>query len=269
MSSHGPATGSIGIDFGTTNSVVARATATGAVDLVDFATPDGPAQVFRSALCFWQDETVRQGLADAAGPWAIAEFLDFPSASRFIQSFKSVAANPAFEHATLFAQYQHSNRNSDPVPAYNIPQPTSSKFSLNIGVSPDLDGQLSQSWERSKGQPSSPPSPEPRNPHPILYLIEIEHNTAVNERGPGCGPSAQSKPLNNHSPPRVEFENSQPVNTSQRQRLFAPTSKVDDSKIRVSNRKRTVLPHTKQLLLDPLPKVKLHSIKINNHSYVF
>jgi hypothetical chaperone protein len=102
MSSHGPATGSIGIDFGTTNSVVARATATGAVDLVDFATPDGPAQVFRSALCFWQDETVRQGLADAAGPWAIAEFLDFPSASRFIQSFKSVAANPAFEHATLF-----------------------------------------------------------------------------------------------------------------------------------------------------------------------
>ena len=97
-----PAPGSIGIDFGTTNSVVARADATGAVNLVDFATPDGPAQVFRSALCFWQDEAVRHGLANAAGPWAIAEFLDFPSGSRFIQSFKSVAANPAFEHATLF-----------------------------------------------------------------------------------------------------------------------------------------------------------------------
>ncbi|KUR80860.1 Hsp70 family protein [Novosphingobium sp. FSW06-99] len=92
----------LGIDFGTTNSVVARADAAGAVDLVDFATPDGPAQVFRSALCFWHDEAVRGGLADAAGPWAIAEFLDYPSASRFIQSFKSVAANAAFEHATLF-----------------------------------------------------------------------------------------------------------------------------------------------------------------------
>jgi hypothetical chaperone protein len=92
----------IGIDFGTTNSVVARADHTGAVDLVDFATPDGPAQVFRSALCFWQDEAVRGGLANAAGPWAIAEFLDFPQGSRFIQSFKSVAANAAFEHATLF-----------------------------------------------------------------------------------------------------------------------------------------------------------------------
>ncbi len=102
MASHDPATRSIGIDFGTTNSVVACACGTGAVDLVDFATPDGPAQVFRSALCFWQDDAVRHGLADAAGPWAIAEFLDFPSASRFIQSFKSVAANPAFEHATLF-----------------------------------------------------------------------------------------------------------------------------------------------------------------------
>ena len=97
-----PSSGSIGIDFGTTNSVVARADQSGMVNLVDFATPDGPAQVFRSALCFWQDAAFRGGLGDAAGPWAIAEFLDFPSGSRFIQSFKSVAANAAFEHATLF-----------------------------------------------------------------------------------------------------------------------------------------------------------------------
>ena len=97
-----PSPGSIGIDFGTTNSVVARADAAGGVDLVDFAAPEGAVQVFRSALCFWQDAAVRGGLGDAAGPWAIAEFLDFPSGSRFIQSFKSVAANAAFEHATLF-----------------------------------------------------------------------------------------------------------------------------------------------------------------------
>jgi len=93
---------SIGIDFGTTNSVVARSMADGAVDLVEFPAPDGAGSVFRSALCFWQDEAMRGGLAHEAGPWAIAEFLEFPQGSRFLQSFKSVAANPAFEHANLF-----------------------------------------------------------------------------------------------------------------------------------------------------------------------
>lgn len=92
----------IGIDFGTTNSVVARADGKGTADLVSFAAPDGPSNVFRSALCFWQDEDARGGLAHEAGPWAIAEFLEFPQGSRFLQSFKSVAANPNFEHASVF-----------------------------------------------------------------------------------------------------------------------------------------------------------------------
>lgn len=92
----------IGIDFGTTNSVVARGTGSGDAHLVDFATPEGRAAVFRTALCFWQDDGPRGALAHEAGPWAIAEFLEFPQGSRFLQSFKSVAANPAFEHANLF-----------------------------------------------------------------------------------------------------------------------------------------------------------------------
>jgi hypothetical chaperone protein len=92
----------IGIDFGTTNSVVARANGRGTAELVSFAAPDGPSSVFRSALCFWQDEDARGGLAHAAGPWAIAEFLEFPQGSRFLQSFKSVAANPNFEQASVF-----------------------------------------------------------------------------------------------------------------------------------------------------------------------
>lgn len=91
-----------GIDFGTTNSVIALAGGDGQAELVDFAAPDGTGSVFRSALCFWQDDASRAGFAHEAGPWAIAEFLDFPQGSRFLQSFKSVAANPAFEHASLF-----------------------------------------------------------------------------------------------------------------------------------------------------------------------
>src|SRR3546814_14847751 len=44
----------------------------------------------------------RGGVAHEAGPWAIAEFLEFPRGSRFLQSFKAVAANPNFEHASVF-----------------------------------------------------------------------------------------------------------------------------------------------------------------------
>ena len=93
-----------GIDFGTTNSVVALGDADGGARLVEFAAPGGSASVFRSALAFWQDEAGRGGLGHAAGPWAIAEFLDFPQGCRFLQSFKSVAASASFEAATLFGR---------------------------------------------------------------------------------------------------------------------------------------------------------------------
>lgn len=91
-----------GIDFGTTNSVVALSDAGNDARLVGFDAPDGRTSVFRSALCFWQESGVRGGLAHEAGPWAIAEFLDYPQGCRFLQSFKSVAANPRFESASLF-----------------------------------------------------------------------------------------------------------------------------------------------------------------------
>ena len=97
-----PAARAVGIDFGTTNSVIAQAGAGGEPALVEFSGPGGASSVFRSALCFWQDEAARGGLAHEAGPWAIAEFLDFPQGSRFLQSFKSVAASASFEHANLF-----------------------------------------------------------------------------------------------------------------------------------------------------------------------
>lgn len=93
---------SIGIDFGTTNSVVAMGDTDGEATLVDYAAPGGVSPIFRSALCFWEEDDVPGGIAREAGPWAIAEFLDFPQGSRFLQSFKSVAASKAFEHATIF-----------------------------------------------------------------------------------------------------------------------------------------------------------------------
>lgn len=88
----------LGLDFGTTNSVVALAQAGAAPEMVEFAGPEGTSAVFRSALCFWEDA----GVQVEAGPWAIAEYLEYPEGSRFLQSFKSVAANTAFEHASVF-----------------------------------------------------------------------------------------------------------------------------------------------------------------------
>lgn len=92
----------IGLDFGTTNTVAALSQGGGSAELVDFQGKQATGSVFRSALCFWQDEGERGGLAHEAGPWAIAEYLEFPQGSRFIQSFKSVAASPLFEHASVF-----------------------------------------------------------------------------------------------------------------------------------------------------------------------
>lgn len=94
---------SIGLDFGTTNSVVALG-GEGGSELLEFDAPGATAPIFRSALCFWHDDTVRGGLASDAGPWAIAEYLEYPTESRFLQSFKTVAASQSFEHAMIFAK---------------------------------------------------------------------------------------------------------------------------------------------------------------------
>ncbi|MBX4159136.1 hypothetical protein K4A07_18610, partial [Lactiplantibacillus plantarum] len=50
MTATGPMT--IGIDFGTTNTVVALSDADGAAHLAVFEAPDGPTATFRSALGF-------------------------------------------------------------------------------------------------------------------------------------------------------------------------------------------------------------------------
>ncbi len=97
-----PAAGpALGLDFGTTNSVVAFGTPGGLPELVTFAAPQETSAVFRSALCFWHADDGR-GLASEAGPWAIAEYMEYPQDSRFLQSFKSVAASASFEHASVF-----------------------------------------------------------------------------------------------------------------------------------------------------------------------
>ncbi|WP_374942951.1 Hsp70 family protein [Sphingomonas sp.] len=93
-----------GLDFGTTNSVAALAGADGQPRLLDLAGSDADKAdaVFRSALCFWHGGAADSGLSVEAGPSAIREYLEFPSDSRFLQSFKSVAASASFDTASVF-----------------------------------------------------------------------------------------------------------------------------------------------------------------------
>jgi hypothetical chaperone protein len=94
----------LGLDFGTTNTVVALADGRGGSKLVEFAGEQGATAVFRSALCFWEEERAWQGVACEAGPHAIAEYLQSPLDSRFVQSFKTVAASSTFERALVFGK---------------------------------------------------------------------------------------------------------------------------------------------------------------------
>jgi hypothetical chaperone protein len=85
----------IGIDFGTTNTVVALADGDGA-RLVTFPRDDESIVAFRSALSFYAPADDPDGRVVEAGPWAIDAYVEEPLETRFIQSFKSYAASPLF-----------------------------------------------------------------------------------------------------------------------------------------------------------------------------
>jgi len=94
---------SLGIDFGTTNTVVALADATGPAHLVRFPAPEGELFAFRSCLSFHAGDRPSER-AIAAGPWAIEAYVEDPAETRFIQSFKSFAASESFSETTILSR---------------------------------------------------------------------------------------------------------------------------------------------------------------------
>ncbi len=94
---------SIGIDFGTSNTVVALATEDGRVEAIRFDHRGSLHSVYVSALCFWEE---RPGAGPQAegGPWAIEQFLESRHVHRFIQSFKTFAASASFNSTEVFGQ---------------------------------------------------------------------------------------------------------------------------------------------------------------------
>nr|WP_295737888.1 Hsp70 family protein [uncultured Acidocella sp.] len=94
-----------GIDFGTTNSVVAELGADGQVTSRVF-TQDGVSfETFRTVLCFWQEESKgRPALRHAAGPAAVETYLEDPLEARLIMSMKTYLAQKSFTQTQIFGR---------------------------------------------------------------------------------------------------------------------------------------------------------------------
>ncbi|MGA2871708.1 MAG: Hsp70 family protein, partial [Verrucomicrobiota bacterium] len=95
----------VGIDFGTTNSVVSRLTPDGAVHSQRFRLGSSDFDVFRTVLCFAAE--TRQGLSHLrhhAGPAAIGAYLDDPTDSRLIMSMKTYLAQRSFVQTRIFGR---------------------------------------------------------------------------------------------------------------------------------------------------------------------
>ena len=91
----------LGLDFGTTNSVASLASADGRAEAMTFGHGGETFSACRSVLCFWKDEEAGARAMMEIGPWAIDQFLELGGDCRFIQSFKTFAASPFFQSTTI------------------------------------------------------------------------------------------------------------------------------------------------------------------------
>ena len=92
----------LGLDFGTTNTVLARAGTHGHAQPIVFSVEGAALSTIRSILCFWFEKET--GVQSASGPWAIRHFLDEPGDCRLFQSLKTFAANPHFNRTFIYGK---------------------------------------------------------------------------------------------------------------------------------------------------------------------
>lgn len=95
--------GVLGVDFGTTNTVVSLHDEAGQL-VIPFDAPEGRTTAFRSVLSFGESADPAHPRALEAGPWAIERYLEDPRETRFIQSFKTFAASPLFQQTEVFSR---------------------------------------------------------------------------------------------------------------------------------------------------------------------
>ncbi|MFN7011156.1 MAG: Hsp70 family protein [Allorhizobium sp.] len=100
----------LGLDFGTTNTVMALSGDTGAdggrtTHSVQFSSPAGVSDSMRTALSFLKDRRLgADALKVEAGQAAIRAFIDNPGECRFLQSIKTFAASALFSGTIVHAR---------------------------------------------------------------------------------------------------------------------------------------------------------------------
>ncbi|WP_029619276.1 Hsp70 family protein [Pseudorhizobium marinum] len=95
----------LGLDFGTTNTVMALAAGQGATDSMAFTSSAGTTDTMRTALSFMKDPLMgAQALKVEAGQAAIRQFIDNPGDCRFLQSIKTFAASALFQGTLIYAR---------------------------------------------------------------------------------------------------------------------------------------------------------------------
>ncbi|WP_373502608.1 Hsp70 family protein [Aestuariivirga sp.] len=93
----------IGVDFGTTNTVLAFPDGNGAC-VHRFARDGQLLEAARTTLSFRRSPKPGGLPLAEAGPWAIQDFIDSPEDTRFLQSFKSFAASASFTDTAVFTR---------------------------------------------------------------------------------------------------------------------------------------------------------------------
>jgi hypothetical chaperone protein len=111
-----------GVDFGTTNSSLARADGPESARVARFARGGGnTTQTFRSVVYFERDEERQGALRELAGPRGIARYLAAEEPGRFVQSLKSFLAARDFS-ATRILDREYRLEPDRGAPARALPQ---------------------------------------------------------------------------------------------------------------------------------------------------
>ena len=95
----------IGVDFGTTNTVVSLLLPDGTAQTVRHRFGTAELDVVRTLLCFWNEGNGKQlALRNGVGPAAIEAYLDDPLETRLMMSLKSYLAQRSFTETRVFGR---------------------------------------------------------------------------------------------------------------------------------------------------------------------
>ena len=108
----------LGLDFGTTNTVIALPAAGGETRSLSFESQAGITDTMRTCLSFMKDRQagVAAPLLSEAGAAAIRTMIDHPGECRFLQSIKTYAASPLFKETAVLGRRHFLCRSDGRVP---------------------------------------------------------------------------------------------------------------------------------------------------------